>query len=479
MKSILSDGRGAAFRVSPSTGIVPPWSEVIVKISSYNNLVGIYEDWLLCSVGTISRMLPARLVVVGTPVTFSGPQLVSSKKNLQSTSAPIDIVNFGTRMISTTYGPVEGVRLLNFADDLKRKMALCDVPFSGIPRQSTISTQSPTKRILVENHSPREVKLHWTVYIKHSESRVNDEEIDLNSYLSDENHIKENEVGVIDIYPSVMTIPPFKNSLLHCYFRNGLLGTFDAIVLADIGYVEGKKLKYGPRRISKNGETPSQDPVITPGMASIAIKDHDAIAKLRIVAKCIEPKLSLDVGKKIRIKKAFNKIAELTAEYSNLSSVQFLVNQSDAVCSFTIQAYPDNLFSVNPSKACLQDESIGLYELKQKQQMMITVYYIGPNHFDISSKGRLLSLDNSNVLSSNMITESSTSRPSSSIRDGENEIDQESLSQSLLDLSSERNSSTASYIGRIGMKLESGKLLIKYSNGMQQEIPVTLEGVYE
>ena len=30
-----------------------------------------------------------------------------------------------------------------------------------------------------------------------------------------------------------------------------------------------------------------------------------------------------------------------------------------------------------------------------------------------------------------------------------------------------------------GIQLESGTLIIKYSNGMQQEIPLILEGVYE
>jgi hypothetical protein len=533
MKRILADGRGAAFHVVPNKGIIPPWAEITVKINSYNNMVGIYEDTLKCQVGKYHRQLPIRLGVIGIPVKFTGPQLVSKHDfNPNNPLLNFDMVNFGARVINPKLGATDGARMKlknghHPAPVLVKKGSFNMLNVDTTPQQP----QHPIKRVNIENHSPREIKLSWVVYNRMTDIREkkldaqNEDDTRLEDIIRPENLIKSNEVGVIDISPQVMTIPPFKTAVLQCNFRNCGIGNYDAVVLADVAYIEGKdKVKYGPRRITKNGEMPKEDRVLTPGVDTIQVKDLDVIAKLRIKAKCIEPRLGLDIGTKIRIKKALRLTAD-TAEYTSLSTVQFLVNQSDAVCDFTLKTVPDNLFSIKPSKLYLKDANVGLYELKQKQQMMITINYIGSTTFtDLSSKRRVsfTPLDErprsfyaseraSSVKSPNVVTEvneasglltaSSHSRKNSQA--SERGVTppavgrRASTSKRRLSISTTPDKKSPAYSNLIhtpsvakpiestladtipSLSLETGSIVISYTNGMTQEIPIVLEGVYE
>ena len=494
MKRILADGRGAAFNVVPSKGVVPPWGEIVVSINSYNNLVGIYEDWLHCSVGNVQMRLPVRLTVVGTPIKFSGPQLVSRNDNHAKSAPQMDLVNFGARVINTGWGPTDGIRLLQARTIKARTRSVVGemvTKNTTTPSEESKNLKTMSKQIIVENHSPREVRLEWVVYLKHKNNTKSqhDEEFDLNTYLGKKNRVQSNEVGVIDISPQIMSIQPFKNAVLQCNFRNCCLGTFDAVILADICYLNGKRIQYGPRRISKKGETPHETPIITENMTTISIKDMDAIAKVRIQAKCIEPRLSLDIGTRIRIKKALNQVAAMTSEYGTLSSVNFLVNSSDAVCSFTLTCTPSDLFSVKPSKGQLKNAAEGIYELKQKAQMMITVYYTGSDEFqDINGKRRISywQSDRSSTVvhhSNEPVTRQTSGLSGILEADCLSEGEYSSRQRQVRSPGSGKGSSDSmqkiSGATESGLRLETGTLNIHYTNGMNQEISIILEGAYE
>jgi hypothetical protein len=561
MKRILSDGRGAAFHIVPSSGIIPPWGEVTIKVKSYNNLVGIYEDWMLCQVGKMTRKLPIRLGVVGIPIKFTGPQLVSKHNKSSNPMAIFDLVNFGSRIINPKFGENDGTRLIrkavlnnNSSDSLQSYVSKRNSISNNLScfstKQNSVSILSskdlghpddvdiskivfPTKKINVENHSPREVRLEWAVYLKHYENREKifhldrrqstDDDPEISDIINPKNRIQSNEVGILDISPSVMIIPPFKSAVLQCNFRNCSLGSFEALVVADVGYINGvyrDQIKYGPRRIKQNGETPQEKPVVSQDMTTIAIKDLDVIAKLRIKAKCIEPRLSLDFGRAIRIKKALRKTAD-TIEYSNLNTVQFLVNESDAVCSFTLSVEPEYLFSLNASQLYLIHKEEGQYELKQKQQMMITVKFIGSSEFDDLSRKRRVSFTYLDEKPKTFYASERRTAANSPNAISETNEEQGLLSRGLygsglgsglgsgfgtqrrISSTPQRRASTSKrpsispgpklapikptdspkprtpIPSTPALKLETGNLVIRYSNGMRQEIPVCLEGVYE
>lgn len=111
MKRILSDNRGAAFKAEPSNGFIEPWSQVEIEVYSYNNLVGIFKDDLICMVGDTIKIIAVRLGVIGTIVKFSGPQLVS-KTNVEKNSLyNIEMVNFGSRIVNPILGESDGIRI--------------------------------------------------------------------------------------------------------------------------------------------------------------------------------------------------------------------------------------------------------------------------------------------------------------------------------------------------------------------------------
>ncbi|KAJ3347209.1 NGG1 interacting factor, partial [Kappamyces sp. JEL0680] len=343
-----------------------------------------------------------------------------------------------------------------------------------------------------------------------------EDDTDISDIITPSNRIQRHESGILDISPKVMTIAPFKSAVLQCNFRNCALGTYDALVVADVAYLNASKdqVKYGPRRIQKSGQMPQESPVVTADMTTIAVKDLDVIAKLRIKAKCIEPRLSLDIGSTIRIKKLLRQTVK-TAEYPSLNSVVFLVNESDAVCSFTLSSEPPHLFSLQPSRMYLVDEAGTQFELKQKQQMMLTINYLGTADLLSTAKKRKVSFtaqDQRLVLPGSSERKSNCIPPTALPKSPEEALMYRSGSCSLTPQSSlgstfsrrpscalprrasllPKSSHTPNSLSLAHqlpdhyeeetvsispIMLESGSLIVSYSNGMRQEIPIVLEGM--
>ena len=68
-KSVLREGRGVAFKISPATGDLPPWGKVTVQITHYNDMAGNYRDELISEIeGLPPTSLKVRVNVVGLPL---------------------------------------------------------------------------------------------------------------------------------------------------------------------------------------------------------------------------------------------------------------------------------------------------------------------------------------------------------------------------------------------------------------------------
>ncbi|KAJ3192156.1 Deleted in lung and esophageal cancer protein 1 [Irineochytrium annulatum] len=65
MNRLLREGRGAAFHATPSYGVIEPFGEVRIDITSYNNLAGTYEDRFVCEIGAIRETIPIYMGVIG------------------------------------------------------------------------------------------------------------------------------------------------------------------------------------------------------------------------------------------------------------------------------------------------------------------------------------------------------------------------------------------------------------------------------
>ena len=55
--ALLSQGKGASFVPSPTTGVLSPFSEEIIEISAYSDIWGAYSDNLIC---WVSSYIPTR-----------------------------------------------------------------------------------------------------------------------------------------------------------------------------------------------------------------------------------------------------------------------------------------------------------------------------------------------------------------------------------------------------------------------------------
>nr|KAJ3423290.1 Deleted in lung and esophageal cancer protein 1 [Polyrhizophydium stewartii] len=464
MQTLLSDGRGAAFHASPSQGVIQPWGEMEVRVTSYNNLVGLYEDYLVCEIGDwVQQRMPVRLGVVGTPVKFTGPHLVTKAKQHPG---DMDRVNFGARVINPRWGGGDGVRVGLSAPqkpDPTGGFAAVQMPSStGLRANATShSVKDPslpeafTKLVIVENQSPRDIVLNWNVYIRHAQLHERSFD-DLDSRLADDvissrYLVRGDEMGILEVSPNSLTIPAFKSSTMTCIYRSAMLGNFDALVLADVGYMEpdGSVRYEHKRHVKRDDAEASAAPGVSAGQQgeSIKIRQLDSVAKLHIQARCIEPKLSLDVGSRLRIKQTIRPVTmDVDAASMGRSVIAFLKNNSDAVCSFTLEALPTRLFSVIGASRFLKKETpsgvrrdartqmagaasvvggtmpagaaaagaaqggagplarkkkggmqedLHMYELKQTEQLLITVRYSGtpPARRQSVSVARALALD--------------------------------------------------------------------------------------
>ncbi|KAI9093469.1 hypothetical protein DFS34DRAFT_583370, partial [Phlyctochytrium arcticum] len=327
MHILLRDGRGAAFHASPGAGTIQPWQTVNVKITSYNNLVGMYSDTLTCEVlGWGRQSFPVHLGVVGLPVRFAGAQLVASKK--ESPDA-MDRVNFGTRITNLSWASPDGIRVESRAENDKQ---------GAMDKEM----ESYSKWIQIENQSPRDIVLDWAVYIKHTQPGTVPPTLE--SVLQHENKLAADAIGVFDIEPKSISIQAFKTTSMRVLFRSAKVGNFDGIVIADVGYVqENGSVRYGLGRPSNLTDTTK--PSLSP---SISISHLSTLARLYVQGGAIDPRLSLDIGDKIRIKfSPWNNRPNNDTGQPGHSVNVFLKNNSDAVCSFRMRAIPETLFSVS------------------------------------------------------------------------------------------------------------------------------------
>ncbi|NWI00846.1 DLEC1 protein, partial [Tichodroma muraria] len=75
--ALLSQGKGAAFYIQPSTGTLEAFQQLTIEIAAYNNMWGEYQDNLVCKVGDLQpKLIPMQMTVKGCPVFLqvTGPQ---------------------------------------------------------------------------------------------------------------------------------------------------------------------------------------------------------------------------------------------------------------------------------------------------------------------------------------------------------------------------------------------------------------------
>ena len=71
-QAILIKGRGVAFVMTPSSGVLPPWGTVQIDVVCYNDMPGNYGDYICSSVlGLDPVRLKAKTTVVGSPLTLA------------------------------------------------------------------------------------------------------------------------------------------------------------------------------------------------------------------------------------------------------------------------------------------------------------------------------------------------------------------------------------------------------------------------
>ncbi|NWT18177.1 DLEC1 protein, partial [Vireo altiloquus] len=75
--ALLSQGKGAAFYIQPSTGTLKAFQQLTIEIAAYNNMWGEYQDNLVCKVGCLQpKLIPMQMTVKGCPIFLqvTGPQ---------------------------------------------------------------------------------------------------------------------------------------------------------------------------------------------------------------------------------------------------------------------------------------------------------------------------------------------------------------------------------------------------------------------
>ncbi|KAJ3132970.1 Deleted in lung and esophageal cancer protein 1 [Geranomyces variabilis] len=390
MHALLREGRGAAFHSSPSNMTIGPWGTVRVKVTSYNNLVGMYEDNLICDVrGWDKQVIPIRLGVVGLPVRFSGAHLVARPKG--SPADTIDRVNFGTRITNLTWASVNGVRAYPF-------------PRSDRTEEEALQLgdlEAHSKVINIENQSPRDIRLTWVTYIKHTE--LGGPVPTIEDILIPQNRLDQDALGLFGVSPATMVVPAFKTTSIRIFFRSAMVGTFDALLVADVGYVQkdGKPL-YGHGR-KESTRRPGTDDEAFPA------SHLTSMACVHVQGRAIEPHLSLDIGDRIRMKETFwgphdDGGPSLSGSEGRTVNV-FLQNTTDSVCSFTMYTTPRGMFAVKTAEDAprsgsgrvgkragksalkrkqvqqiIEDTESILYELKPTEQMLLSVRYTPHPH---------------------------------------------------------------------------------------------------
>ncbi|XP_059324950.1 deleted in lung and esophageal cancer protein 1 [Ammospiza nelsoni] len=67
--ALLSQGKGAAFHIQPSSGTLEAFQQLTIEIAAYNNMWGEYQDYLVCKVGHLQpKLIPMQMTVKGCPI---------------------------------------------------------------------------------------------------------------------------------------------------------------------------------------------------------------------------------------------------------------------------------------------------------------------------------------------------------------------------------------------------------------------------
>ncbi|XP_037829185.1 deleted in lung and esophageal cancer protein 1 isoform X2 [Kryptolebias marmoratus] len=93
VRSLLADGKGAAFRVLPESGLLGPFETLTVDVTAYNDMWGEYTDHLVCKVGELEPVgVLMMMTVKGCPLYFqmTGP---AADDQFQG-----PVIHFGARM---------------------------------------------------------------------------------------------------------------------------------------------------------------------------------------------------------------------------------------------------------------------------------------------------------------------------------------------------------------------------------------------
>ncbi|KAK7881823.1 hypothetical protein WMY93_030232 [Mugilogobius chulae] len=93
ISSLLANGKGAAFFVTPDNGVLRAFQTQTVDVTAYTDMWGEYTDNLICKVGDLEpSLIPMQMTVKGCPLYFqmTGPQLDSQNEG--------PIIRFGTHV---------------------------------------------------------------------------------------------------------------------------------------------------------------------------------------------------------------------------------------------------------------------------------------------------------------------------------------------------------------------------------------------
>ncbi|KAJ3230278.1 Deleted in lung and esophageal cancer protein 1 [Chytriomyces hyalinus] len=242
MQSILREGRGAAFHVSPSIGTLPPFGQVQLKVTSYNNLVGLYSDTLICELGEwFRKRVPIRLGVDGIPVKFSGAQLAVSKMGCK-----FERMNFGT--VNVQYGQRRPAHPFGIAEHIPGRLVARQKPAAIDDEQQEETAEFSKKDFLVENQSPRPICLKWTVFTKrHALKSTSAQKAagfpvpstsEIDSMLLDELAETDPSTATLLVQPNPLIVPAFKSAPVRLSICASQTGLYKCLVVADIGYVQ-------------------------------------------------------------------------------------------------------------------------------------------------------------------------------------------------------------------------------------------------
>lgn len=277
MRTTLSGGSGAAFILQPASGVLEPDGEVEIEVTMVNNLVGVYEDVINCTlVDWLNFSIPVRFQVVGLPIIFSGAQLVPRNhvpirpnSPLIRNSTEIDRVNFGSRAITAV---AETAPTLSSNQQQQH-----------VPKQDQVTF----KTFQIENQSPVEIELDWKLY---TETIPLDPSIDKAyrglvpqlSWAQILNLMKAERLDttgkIFSVTPSSLRLPAFSMATIKVGFTSQSPGHFTSVLVSEVGYVMSDgTVKYDlvPKKNPRNRRLPFKQPA----------KDHwlmDSIALVQL-----------------------------------------------------------------------------------------------------------------------------------------------------------------------------------------------------